>query len=94
VTSTRQKCVVTVDPPTGFSKIEINLKAFGLINGVAVLPGYVYSSSDWPFSQTNVAISVNKVGNIQHLCGVMADYYSKYSEVACNVLANKIIIEP
>jgi hypothetical protein len=58
-----------------------------------VLPGYEKTNTFWPEYQTNVAISVNKEGNTKHLCGVMEDYYSKYSEVICNVLANKIIIE-
>jgi hypothetical protein len=44
-------------------------------------------------TQTNVAISVNKVGNIKHQCGVMADYYTKYSEVPCNVVGNQITFE-
>jgi hypothetical protein len=75
------------------AKVEINLKAFGYINGVALLPGYRKYVTDWPTIQTNVAISANKVGNTKHQCGVLADYYSKYSEVTCNVFANQIIIE-
>jgi hypothetical protein len=93
VTATTQKCVATTAPASGLAKLEINLKAFGFINGVALLPGYLYVSSDWPLVQTNVAISVNKVGNTKQLCGIMADYYSEYTDVSCSIVANQIIIE-
>ena len=74
------------------AKVEINLKASGFINGVAVLPGYYYSSA-WSTTQTNVAISAITLGSAKQLCGNMADYYSRYSEVTCNFIANQIIIE-
>ena len=35
-----QKCVKAEPPDSGMAKVEINLKAFGYINGVALLPGY------------------------------------------------------
>ncbi len=40
-TLTTQKCVVADPPVSGLAKVEINLKAFGYINGVALLPGYI-----------------------------------------------------
>ena len=49
-TATTQKCVVATALATELAKIEINLKAYGFINGIAVLPGYVYGSSDWPLT--------------------------------------------
>ena len=58
-----------------------------------MLPGYLTVSSDWPVTQTNIAISVNTVGNTKQLCGNMADYYSRYTDVSCNIIANQIIIE-
>jgi hypothetical protein len=39
-TLTTNKCVIAHTPATGPAKFEINLKAFGYINGVALLPGY------------------------------------------------------
>ena len=38
---TTQKCVVADQPDSGLAKVEINFKAFGYINGVALLPGYM-----------------------------------------------------
>jgi hypothetical protein len=88
VTSTTNTCVRAGAPVTGPAKVELNLKAFGYINGAALLSGYMTATSDWEVVQNNVAISVNKVGNIKHQCGVLENYYNKYSEVICNVLAN------
>jgi hypothetical protein len=42
-----QKCVIASPPASGLAKVEINLKAFGYINGVALLPGYERSFSYW-----------------------------------------------
>ena len=63
-TATTNTCIVANASATGSAKVEINLKAFGYINGVALLSGYTTDSSFWPSVQTNVAISVNRVGNI------------------------------
>jgi hypothetical protein len=41
VTAATQKCVVATAPTSGLAKLEINLKAFDFINGVALLPGYL-----------------------------------------------------
>jgi hypothetical protein len=49
-TLTTQKCVAADPPVSELAKVEINLKAFSYINGVALIPGYVKSSSDWPTS--------------------------------------------
>ncbi len=88
-TATTNTCVIANAPATEPAKVEINLKAFGYINGAALLAGYSTTSPfDWFAVQTNVAISVNKVGNIKHRCGVLADYYREYSEVTCNVFSN------
>ena len=35
-----QKCVEARPPVSGMANVQINLKAFGYINGVALLPGY------------------------------------------------------
>ena len=75
-TDTTNTCLIAGVLVAGQAKVEINLKAFGKINGVALLSGYTTDSSFWPSIQTNVAISVNKVGNIKYQCGIMADYYS------------------
>ena len=40
VTLSTQMCVKAEPPVSGLAKVEINLKAFGYINGVALLPGY------------------------------------------------------
>ena len=51
------------------------------------------SSSNWPLLQSNVAIYGKKVGGTEQLCGVLTDYYyTTYYEVACNILANEIIL--
>ena len=47
-TAPTQKCVVATAPTTGLAKVDINLKAYGFINGVTLLPGYFTVSSDWP----------------------------------------------
>jgi hypothetical protein len=92
-TAATQKCVIATAPASGLAKLKITLKAFGFINGIALLPGYMTFGSYWPAYQTNVAISGNLPGNTKKLCGIMADYYSTYSEVSCNTVANQIIIE-
>jgi hypothetical protein len=66
VTLTNDKCVIAMPPVSGLAKVEINLKAFGYINGVGLLPGYRLGTSSWPYSQKNVAISANLVGNTKH----------------------------
>jgi hypothetical protein len=88
VTTTTNTCVDANIPTTGPAKVEINLKAFGYINGAALLAGYTTDNTQWHAVQTNVAVSVNIVGNIKYRCGVLTDYYSKYSEVTCNVFSN------
>ncbi len=40
-TATLVRCVFAELPALGKAKVEINLKAFGYINGVALLPGYL-----------------------------------------------------
>ena len=83
VTHSTQTCVAADPPVSGFAKVEINLKAYGYINGVALLSGYALSATNWPAAQTNVAISANTVVNTKHQCGIIADYYNKYSDVTC-----------
>jgi hypothetical protein len=48
-TTATQKCVIATAPASGLAKLEITLKAFGFINGIALLPGYMTSSSEWPW---------------------------------------------
>ncbi len=43
--ATTNTCVIAGVPITGPAKVEINLKAFGYINGVALLPVYATSLS-------------------------------------------------
>jgi hypothetical protein len=63
-----------------------------LIKAVVLLPGYKNAASSWPAWQTNVAVYVNSEGGTKKLCGVLADYYTTYSETACNIQGNEIIL--
>ena len=60
-----------------------------------MLPAYDTSNPAIPAIialSTNVAIYGMTVGGTQQLCGVLADYYTKYSEASCNIQANEVIV--
>jgi hypothetical protein len=51
------------------------------------------SASNWSTHQSNVAIYGKKVGGTEQLCGVLLDFYTTtHYEVACNIIANEIIL--
>jgi hypothetical protein len=65
-----------------------------LIKAVALIPGYTFAptTQTWPAWQSNVAIYTKTVEGTQQLCGILSDYFAKYSEALCNFQANEIVV--
>jgi hypothetical protein len=72
-------------PACGLATFSIKFKAKIFINGVVLFPGYESAASNFCAYQTNVGIYSNTVRGTQKLCGVLANYYTRYCEMICNV---------
>ena len=51
------------------------------------------TASAMPGFETNVSLFAKKISSTRQLCGVSADYYTKYSDISCNRQANELIVE-
>jgi hypothetical protein len=83
----RPKCVYIGEPAVGLATFSIKFKAQVFINGVTLLPPYNPYEADGTILEitTNVAIYGLTTGGTQQLCGILADFYSQYSEVTCKI---------